>query len=69
MSTGSTAAAPAGLAADGVHVTDFVPYDVLLPRTDLLVTNGGWGGVQQAARHGVPVIVAGATEEKPEVGA
>ncbi len=59
-----TAAAPGR-----VQVADFIPYDVLLPRTDLIITNGGWGGVQQAARHGVPVIVAGATEEKPEVAA
>ncbi|MBA8795031.1 UDP:flavonoid glycosyltransferase YjiC (YdhE family) [Friedmanniella endophytica] len=52
-----------------VFVTDFVPYDRLLPLTRLMITNGGWGGVQQAARHGVPLIVAGSTEEKPEVAA
>ena len=57
------------LRSERVHVADFVPYDALLPRTDLMITNGGWGGVQQAARHGVPVIVAGRTEEKAEVGA
>ena len=57
------------LRSERVHVAEFVPYDVLLPRTDLMITNGGWGGVQQAARHGVPVIVAGRTEEKAEVGA
>ena len=57
------------LRSEQVHVAEFVPYDLLLPRTDLMITNGGWGGVQQAARHGVPVIVAGRTEEKTEVGA
>lgn len=55
--------------SERIHVAEFIPYDVLLPRTDLMITNGGWGGVQQAARHGVPVIVAGRTEEKVEVGA
>jgi UDP:flavonoid glycosyltransferase YjiC (YdhE family) len=33
------------------------------------VTNGGFGGVQRALAAGVPLVVAGATEEKPEVAA
>ncbi len=49
--------------------TGFVPYDLLLPRIDLMITNGGWGGIQQAARHGVPLLVAGSTQEKPEAAA
>ncbi len=57
------------LAPGRLQVADFIPYDALLPRTDLIITNGGWGGVQQAARYGVPVVVAGVTEEKPEVAA
>ena len=51
------------------QVLELVPYADLLPRTDVMVTNGGWGGVQQALAQGVPVVVAGATEEKPEVAA
>ncbi|GAA4982286.1 glycosyltransferase [Kineococcus glutinatus] len=51
------------------RVGEFLPYDRLLPRTDVLVTNGGFGGVQQALAHGVPLVVAGATEDKPEVAA
>ncbi len=47
----------------------YLPYAELLPRTDLLVTNGGYGAVQSAVAHGIPVIVAGDTEEKPEVAA
>jgi UDP:flavonoid glycosyltransferase YjiC (YdhE family) len=30
-----------------------------------MVTNGGYGGVQAALANGVPLVVAGATEEKP----
>ncbi|MDQ0821666.1 UDP:flavonoid glycosyltransferase YjiC (YdhE family) [Arthrobacter sp. V4I6] len=52
---------------DNVRVASYLPYDELLPRTDVLVTNGGYGGVQFALRHGVPLVVAGQTEEKPEV--
>jgi UDP:flavonoid glycosyltransferase YjiC (YdhE family) len=51
------------------QLTELVPYADLLPRTAVVVTNGGWGGVQQALAHGVPVVVAGSSEEKPEVAA
>lgn len=45
----------------------FLPYDALLPRTDVYVTNGGYGGVQYALRHGVPIVTSTGREEKPEV--
>jgi UDP:flavonoid glycosyltransferase YjiC (YdhE family) len=34
----------------------YLPYDELLPRTAVYVTNGGYGGVQYALRHGVPIL-------------
>jgi UDP:flavonoid glycosyltransferase YjiC (YdhE family) len=40
-----------------------------LPLVDLFITNGGFGGVLQALTHGVPLIVAGDSEEKPEIAA
>jgi MGT family glycosyltransferase len=51
------------------RVAPFLPYDDLLPRVRAVVSNGGFGGVQQALRHGVPLVVAGDTEDKPEVAA
>lgn len=51
------------------RVAPFLPYDRLLPRTAVMVTNGGFGGVQQALVHGVPLVVSGRTEDKPEVAA
>jgi UDP:flavonoid glycosyltransferase YjiC (YdhE family) len=42
---------------------------VLLPKIDLLVTNGGYGSVSQALAAGVPIVSAGLTEDKAEVGA
>ena len=48
---------------------EFVPYDRLLPRTDVFVTNGGYGGLHYAMEYGVPVVVAGDTEDKPETAA
>ncbi|MGI5506766.1 glycosyltransferase [Lentzea sp. CA-135723] len=47
----------------------FLPYDQLLPRVSVMVTNGGFGGVQLALAEGVPLVVAGTTEDKPEVAA
>lgn len=47
----------------------FLPYDELLPRTAVYVTNGGYGGVQYALRYGVPTVATGGKEDKPEVGA
>jgi len=34
---------------------------------DLLLTNGGFGSVQIALAHGVPIVAIGKTEEKPEL--
>jgi MGT family glycosyltransferase len=51
------------------HVAEYIPHDVLLPHVDVMVTNGGYGAVQRALTAGVPLIVAGNTEDKPEVAA
>jgi len=50
-----------------LRLTSFVPFDRLLPLVDVVVTNGGYGGVQSALAHGVPLVVAGLTEDKMEV--
>ncbi|TPG37272.1 glycosyltransferase [Mycolicibacterium hodleri] len=50
-------------------VSEFIPHDVLLPSVDVMVTNGGYGAVQRALMTGVPLVVAGDTEDKPEVAA
>jgi hypothetical protein len=51
------------------YVAPCLPYPQLLPHLSARVTNGGGGGVNEAVRHGVPQVVAGRTEEKPEVAA
>lgn len=51
------------------RAASYLPYDELLPRTDVFVTNGGYGGVQYALRYGVPIVATGGKEDKPEVGA
>jgi MGT family glycosyltransferase len=67
--------ATTGRAADlknvptNARVADFVPFDRLLPHADLLISNGGYGGVQQALTYGVPLVLAGVSEDKIEVTA
>lgn len=52
-----------------VRAAEYLPYDRLLPLTDVYATNGGYGGVHFALEHGVPLVVAGKTEDKAEVAA
>jgi MGT family glycosyltransferase len=63
---------PAPLLPDlpaNVRLERFIPHDRLLPHVDAMVTNGGYGGVQQALANGIPLVVAGDSEDKPEVAA
>lgn len=52
-----------------VRASEYLPYDKLLPLTDVLLTNGGYGGVHYAMEYGVPLVVAGLSEDKTEVTA
>jgi len=46
-----------------------LPFEWLLPRVDVLVTNGGYGSVNQAMSFGIPLVTAGLTEDKADVNA
>lgn len=54
---------------DNARIAEWIPYSALLPHVDVMITNGGYGGVQYALGHGVPLIVAGETSDKAEVAA
>ncbi|WP_149184818.1 glycosyltransferase [Streptomyces sp. TRM49041] len=54
---------------DNVRLERFVPYHHLLPHVDVMVTNGGYNGVNAALAQGVPLVVAPGSEEKPDVAA
>jgi MGT family glycosyltransferase len=51
------------------RITPFLPYTQIMPEIDLLITNGGYGTVNMAISHGIPIISAGLTEDKEEVSA
>lgn len=64
--TGGPPVSELGPLPANARAAEFVAHSSLMPRTDVFVTNGGYGGLHMALRHGVPIVVAGDTEDKPE---
>ena len=59
---------PSGhLVPSNARVSDWIPYDLVLPYCDLFVTTGGYGSLQHSVYNGIPMVIAGMTEDKPEV--
>ncbi|KAI0127434.1 hypothetical protein BJ170DRAFT_625365 [Xylariales sp. AK1849] len=46
---------------------DFLPYDAILAYADIFLSNGGYGGLAHGVLNGVPMILAGTSEDKAEV--
>jgi MGT family glycosyltransferase len=51
------------------RVASYLPFEWILPKADVLVTNGGYGSVNQAMSYGVALVSAGLTEDKADVNA
>jgi len=51
------------------RLASYLPFEWILPKADVLVTNGGYGSVNQAMSFGVPLVTAGLTEDKADVNA
>ena len=49
--------------------SQFLDFREVFPYVDVLITFGGYGTVTQALSFGIPMVVAGQTEDKPENGA
>ena len=56
-----------GVIPANARVADYLPFDWLLNKVDLMVTNGGYGSVNQALSFGIPMVAAGLTEDKADV--
>jgi len=54
---------------DNARLAQYLPFEWMLPKTDVLVTNGGYGSVNQALSFGIPLVAAGLTEDKADVNA
>ena len=51
------------------RAASYFPLEWLLPKVDVFVTNGGYNTVNQALKHGIPLVTAGLTEDKADVNA
>ncbi|MEM6254290.1 MAG: nucleotide disphospho-sugar-binding domain-containing protein [Cyanobacteria bacterium P01_D01_bin.156] len=45
----------------------YIPHNQLLPQVNIMVSNGDYRDVQHALSYGIPLIVAGQSEDKPEI--
>ncbi|KAK9780457.1 putative UDP-glucuronosyltransferase 2A3 [Seiridium cardinale] len=52
---------------DNARVADYLPFDDILPLSSVFVGNGAYGGVRPSLAHGTPLVVAGDSEDKPEM--
>ena len=50
-----------------VRLASYLPFEWLLPKVDVFVTNAGYGSVNQAMSLGIPLVAAGLTEDKADV--
>ncbi|MCA1536683.1 glycosyltransferase [Bradyrhizobium sp. NBAIM03] len=66
---GRTTDAIPGKVPSNARVASYLPFEWLLPKVDVLVTNGGYGSVNQAMSFGIPLVTAGLTEDKADVNA
>jgi MGT family glycosyltransferase len=51
------------------RLASYLPFEWILPKVDVFVTNGGYGSVNQAMSFGIPLVTAGLTEDKADVNA
>ena len=51
------------------RLSQYLPFEWILPKVDVFVTNGGYGSVNQAMSFGIPLVTAGLTEDKADVNA
>jgi len=69
VATGGRPVAELGPLPANARAAEYLPYDRLFPRLAAFVSNGGYGGLHHALRHGVPIVAAGTTEDKMETTA
>lgn len=50
-----------------IIIEDFMDFDLVMPKCDIYVTNGGYGGVLLSIDHGLPMVCAGINEGKNEI--
>jgi UDP:flavonoid glycosyltransferase YjiC (YdhE family) len=66
VATGGRPVTDVGSVPANARAAPMLDYEQLMPHVDVFVTNGGYGSLHAALRHGVPIVAAGDTEEKVE---
>jgi UDP:flavonoid glycosyltransferase YjiC (YdhE family) len=51
------------------RLASFLPFEWVLPKVDVFVSNGGYGSINQALSFGIPLVTAGLAEDKADVNA
>jgi UDP:flavonoid glycosyltransferase YjiC (YdhE family) len=64
---GRPVSAVRGLLPANARLARYLPFEWLLPKVDVFVTNAGYGGVNQALSFGIPLVAAGLSEDKADV--
>lgn len=52
---------------ENIIIEDFIDFDLVMPKTDVYITNGGYGGTLLAIEHALPMVAAGINEGKNEI--
>ena len=53
--------------ADNIIIEDYIPFGEVMPKVDVYVTNGGYGGTLLSIQHNLPMVAAGVHEGKNEI--
>jgi len=65
VTTGGGDVSSLGDLPSNVRAAEWLPTQRMLPHVDVVVTNGGWGGILEALEAGVPLVVGGRDLDKP----
>jgi MGT family glycosyltransferase len=52
---------------ENIIIEDFMDFDAVMPKCDVYITNGGYGGVLLSIDHALPMVCAGINESKNEI--
>jgi MGT family glycosyltransferase len=55
---------PGSVKPDNTKIENFIPFEQILLKVDVFVTNGGFGSVNLSLSKGIPMVVGGDTEDK-----
>ncbi|KAI3343787.1 glycosyltransferase family 1 protein [Ustulina deusta] len=53
---------------DNIIIVDYFPYDAVIEHADVFVSNGSYGVFSHCVAHGVPMVLAGHSEDKIALG-